>query len=169
MVADVGAVAVNELPSRRLAAAMGVAIAAAVAVWWLGSARLALEGGSDAARSSAQALHAAWLARGMALAMLTVRVGAWHGWRPGAAAALALIAPSWPVVVLAWSATASPLTSIVLSECLLLAAGFALPLIGLALRRALARAELADLLAAGVGAALAAVTWSTHARWAPLD
>lgn len=155
------------LPSLRLAAATGLAMAAAVALWWLGSTRLALDGGSDGGRSAAGALHAAWLVRAMSLPIVALRVGTWHGWRAGAAAALALIAPSWPVGVLAWSASTWPIGTMMLAEGLLLAAGLALPLLGSALRRAFARAELADLVAAGSGVALAAAVWFTRAHWAP--
>jgi hypothetical protein len=165
MAAHVGTHPLNDTASRRLATATGLALAAAVALWWLGSTRLALDGGSDPGRSSIDALHAAWLVRAMALALLTPRVGVWHGWRPGAAAALALIAPAWPMVVLAWSATAWPLAPVVLAESLLLATGFALSLIGLALRRALSRFELADLAAAALGVTLAAAAWFTRAMW----
>lgn len=156
----------SEMLARRLAVLSGLALAAAVALWWLGSTRIALDRGADAGRISADALQAAWLARGMVLAMLAVRVGALRGWRPGAAAALGLIAPSWPLVVLAWSASATPLALVILAECVLLAGAAALPLIGLGLRRALPGAQVADLAAAGVGVALAAALWSARGLWA---
>ena len=54
-----------------------------IAVWWLGSTRLALDHGTDASRCAADALYALLLVRGMALAVLSVRVGALRGWRPG--------------------------------------------------------------------------------------
>lgn len=166
MAAHVGTQPLNATASRRLATATGLALAAALALWWLGSTRLALDGGSDPGRSSIDALQAAWLVRAMALALLALRVGVWYGWRPGAAAALALIAPAWPIVLLAWSATAWPLVPVVLAECVLLAAGCALAWLGLGLRRALQRIELADLAATALGAALAAAVWFTRALWA---
>ena len=92
------------LPSR-MATMTGLALAAAVALWWLGSSRLALDHGSDPSRSAADALHALLLVRAIVLAMLSLRESTARGWRAGAAAALTLIAPSWPVVVLAWSAS----------------------------------------------------------------
>ena len=145
---------------RRLAALTGLALAAAVALWWLGSTRLALDRGSDASRAAAQALHALWLVRGLVLAIWMVRLGALRGWPASAAAALVLIAPSWPLVVLAWSASAVPLLQVLGAELALLAAGAALPLAGLGLRRVLRRPELADVVAVGVGAALAAALWA---------
>ena len=155
----------NEVLARRLAAMTGVALAAAIALWWLGSTRLALDQGSDASRSSANALHALWLVRGMALALLAVRIGALHGWRPGTAQALALIAPSWPVVVLAWSASTAAWTQVALAEVLLLASCIALPLVGVGLRRTLRRQGLAELAGTAFGTALAACVWLTRGSW----
>ena len=155
----------NETSARRLAAMTGLALAAAVALWWLGSTHLALDKGTDASRPSADALNALWLVRALVLAIVGVRVGASRGWRPGAAATLGLIAPSWPVVVLAWSASTAPLTPVALAESSLLAAGAALPLIGLGLRRVLRQAELADIAATAVGVALAALVWFAHGHW----
>ncbi|MDP1902504.1 MAG: hypothetical protein Q8K96_18945 [Rubrivivax sp.] len=155
----------NEALARRLAAMTGLALAAAVALWWLGSTRIALDRGSDAGPPATDALQSLWLARGMALAMLAVRVGALRGWRPGAAAALGLIAPSWPLVVLAWSASTTLFSTVVLGELLLLAAAIALPRLGQGLRRVLRQVEWADLVATGVGVALAAALWFTRGLW----
>lgn len=149
----------NDSPARRLAAMTGLALAAATAAWWLGSTRLALDHGADGGRSGVQALHALLLVRGTALAMLGVRVGAAHGWRAGATAGLTLIATSWPVVALAWSASATSLVHVALAEFLLLAGSAALPLIGSGLRRALRNAELAVVAGTGIGAAAAASVW----------
>ena len=113
----------------------GLALAAAIAVWWLGSTRLALDHGTDASRSAAEALYALLLARGTSLAVLSVRAGALYGWRRGVTAGLGLILPSWPLVALAWSASTISLMQIALVELLLLAVSAALPLIGLFLRR----------------------------------
>lgn len=154
-----------ELLDRRLAAVSGLAISAAVALWWLGSTRLALDNGSDASRPASHALLALWCVRGMALAVLSVRVAALRGWGPGAAAALGLVAPSWPLVVLAWSASTATLVQVVLAEALLLAAGLTLPLIGQGLRRTLRRADLAEATGTAVGSALAATVWLTRGLW----
>lgn len=143
----------------RPAAIAGLALAVVVAVWWLTSTRLALDHGTDAGRSAAYALNALWLVRGMALAMLGVRAGALYGWRRGTRAGLGLIAPSWPLVALVWSASATSLTQVALAEFLLLAGSAALPSIGLFLRRSLRSAELALVAGTGVGIALAAALW----------
>ena len=46
----------SDAAARRLDAMTGLALAAAVAVWWLGSTRLALDHGSDASRCADDAL-----------------------------------------------------------------------------------------------------------------
>ena len=151
---------------RRFAAITGLALAAACAVWWLGSVRLAIDRGADAGRSSADALQMLWLVRALFVPVLAVRVGALRGWGAGAVASLAIVAPSWPVVVMAWSASTASLAQSALAEGLLLAATIALPLVGLGLRRALPRADLLEPIATGVGVALAAAVWFGHERWA---
>lgn len=156
---------VNGALDRRLAVLGGLALAAAVAIWWLGGSRLALEDGSATDRVAADALHTLWLARGTTVAWLSVRVGAGPGWRPGAAAALGLIAPAWPLAVLAWSASTLPLAQLLLLEMALLAAGLVLPLIGLGLRRLLRDAERAEPVATALGVALAAGVWATQGPW----
>jgi hypothetical protein len=158
----------NAALTRRLAALAGLAIAAAGAMWWLGSTRLALEKGSDPGRSAAATLHAMWLVRALALALLVPRAGAIRGWRAGAGEALALVAPCWPVLVLAWSGCSAPWLQVVLAECLLLAGAAVLPLVGQGLQRALPRAELADMASTAVGAALAAAVWVAAGLWAPV-
>ena len=159
LAARVGSDAMNEAPARRLAAMAGLALAAAVSLWWLGSTRLALDDGSDASRSAADALQVAWLVRGMALATIGIRIGTLRGWRPGAAEALGLIAPTWPLVALAWTASTASWAHVAVAELALLAAGLALPLIGQGLRRVLRRVEFADIMAMLLGAALAAALW----------
>jgi hypothetical protein len=158
----------NDMLSRRTAALIGLMLAAALALWWLGITRIAFDGAADASRSSAQTLHAAWLARGMVLMLLVLRTGALHGWRGGAAAALGLTAPAWPVVALAWLASATPLTSVLLAELALLAAGASAALVGLALQRALRHAERAEVVATGLGIVLAACIWAARGAWTAL-
>ena len=140
----------------------GFALAVAIAVWWLGSTRLALDHGTDAGRSAADALSALLLVRAMALSMVSVCGGALYGLRRGAKAGLGLIAPSWPLVALAWSASTTMLAQVAVAELLLLAGSAALPMIGLVLRRSLRRVQLAVIVGTGVGAALAAALWVAH-------
>jgi hypothetical protein len=152
--------------ARRLAALSGLALAATVALWWMGSTRLAIDSGQDASRSAADALQAVWLARGLALAVPSARSAALRGWHTGVAVAVGLIAPSWPLVVLAWCASAVSLEQVLLAELLLIAAGVALPLIGDGVRRVLPHEEFAELTATGVGTVLAAAIWFARGGWA---
>lgn len=152
--------------ARQVAAVTGLAIAAALALWWLGSSRLALEDGADASRPAADALHALWLVRAMVLALVGVRVGALDGWRAAAALGLVLLAPAWPVLVLVWSASHATLAQVLLAEAGLLLACAALPLLGLGLRRLLRLAPLAESAATLVGVALVAALWSARSLWA---
>ena len=156
----------NEAFVRRFAAFSGLGLAAAFAVWWLASARLAIDHGADPARNSADALHVAWLVRALIVSVVGVRIGALRGWRAGAASSLAVVAPSWPVVAMAWSASTAPLALPALAEGLLLVEAIALPLVGHGLRRLVARSDLLEPLASAVGVALAAVLWLGHGRWA---
>jgi len=154
--------------TRHLAAMSGLALAAAVALWWLGSTGVAIDRGADAAQSAAEALYTLWLVRGLALAMLVPRAGTSSGWQPGAAVAMGLIAPAWPVLVLAWSASSVSWTQLALAEALLLAAGLALVPIGPGLHRALRSVDMAEAAATAVGVALAAALWWARGVWALL-
>jgi hypothetical protein len=156
----------SDAPPLRLAAATGLALAAAVALWWLGSTRIALDRGSDAAAASAAALHAAWLVRGVAVVVIGLRIGALRGWRAGAASALGIVAPMWPLLVPAWSASTAPLPPLLLSEALLLVACAVVPLAGTGLRRLLRRADAAELAATAIGCTLATAIWWSPGPWA---
>ena len=155
----------NAVRTHRLAATTGLALAAAIAVWWLGSTRLALDHGSDAGRSAVDALCAHCSSPAPRFSRWCVRAGAVHGWRSGMAAGLALIVPSWPLVALAWSASAASLPQVALAELVLTAASAALPLIGQGLRHVLRKAELAVLTGTLVGVALAASVWVMRGYW----
>jgi hypothetical protein len=157
--------AMSEAAAHRLDAMTGLALALAVAVWWLGSTRLALDHGSDASRCADDALQALLLVRVTALAMVSVRVGALRGWRPGITAGIALIAPSWPIVVLAWSAGTTLATRVALAEALLLAGSLTLPLVGLGLHRIVQKAEPAAVAGTVLGIALAASAWAARGFW----
>ena len=154
--------------ARRLASFMGLAIAVAIACWWLGSSRLALDDRADTSSAAAGALLMTWLTRGMVMMLIVVRSGALRGWRLGAGEALALVAPAWPLAVFAWSASAVPWSHAVLAELLLCAVGAMLALIGQRLDTTLKRRELADVLALVVGVVLAAMLWLSRSSWAPL-
>ena len=155
----------SDVPAYRADAITGLALAAAIAVWWLGSTRLALDQGSDASRCADDALQALLFVRATALALVGVRVAALRGWRSGVTAGLGVIAPSWPVVVLAWSAGTRSVTHVALAEILLLAGSAALPLVGLGLHRLLQKAELAVISGTVLGIALGASAWVTCGLW----
>jgi len=143
----------------RQAATIGLALAGAIALWWLGSTRLALDNGADPGRSAAAALQALLLVRGLALVLLSVRASTVHGWLAGVTAAFALVAPAWPLVALTLSASTAPLAQVAGAECLLLAGCLALPLLGWGLRCALRKPELAELMATVASTMLAASWW----------
>jgi len=155
----------NESLLQRVAAVTGLALAAAMAVWWRGSARRARGPGAEAARSAGDARNALLLVRGMALAVLCPRIGALRGWRPAVATGLGLIGPSWPVVLLAWSASTAPLAGIALGEVLLLLATVVLPLLGVGLRRWLRPSEIAVIIGTVLGIALSAAVWRSRSLW----
>ncbi|MBL8315044.1 MAG: hypothetical protein JNK55_14960 [Rubrivivax sp.] len=150
----------------RLAALSGLLIAACVAIWWLGSTRLALDSAADASRAAAAALQLLWLARALVLVLQGLRIGALHGWRVGGVAALVMVAPAWPVVALAWSASNAAWTRVALGEALLVLAGPALALAGQGLRRLMRRVDLAEALATVLAATLATALWFTRGAWA---
>ena len=155
----------NGAPARRPAALTGIALTAALALWWLGSSRLALDDGADASRPAADALHALWLARAMVLALLSLRVAALHGWWAGASAGLALVAPAWPLLVLVWSASTVALLPALLNELVLLGTCLVLPLLGQALRKLLRPPAAAESAATLAGVALVAALWATRGLW----
>lgn len=149
-----------------LEAILGVVIAATVALWWLGSSRLALNAGADAGRIAVDTLNVLLLARGIALS-----VTALHGARPVAgwrsrAAPLGLIAPAWPVAVLAWSACSVRASHLLAAEATLLLAAWLLPGVAQRLRRAWPRGEAAALAGTTIGLGLAAGLWWSRPLWA---
>lgn len=144
----------------RLAIAAGMIATLPVALWWLGGTRLALAQGADTAQLSAVALQVLWLLRTLGLTLLAPRVGAFCGWRPGAAAGLAALAPAWPLAALAWSASSVPASTLLRAEGLLVGAAIALPLAGAGLRRALPRPAHADAGSTLIAIALAAALWT---------
>ncbi len=153
--------------ARRLAALTGLAISAAIACWWLGSSRLALDDRSDTGRAAADALMLTGLVRAIALSMLSLRGGVLRGWRQGSTEALALVSPSWPLVALAWSASTVPWSHAVLMELVLCAIGGVLALIGERVGTAIKQKEVADSLAVTIGVALAVTLWMTRSFWVP--
>lgn len=148
-------------PATRLrgTALVGLAIAVAVAAWWMGSVRLAIEHGADPARHGAEALVALWLLRGIAIAISVPRAGACRGARQAVAEGTSLLAPAWPLAALAWTASAASPWPLLVAEAALVLAGAGLAQAGSGLRRGLTREEAAEWAATGLGIAAAAGVW----------
>jgi hypothetical protein len=153
-------------PTRWLPGVVGLACAAAVAAWWLGSTRIALERAADPLRASNDALLGAWLLRAMVLGLLAPRAGVACEGRSAVAAALLLVAPAWPVVVLIGAAGTTPWGTLAAGEIALLLAAVVLPALGAGLRRALGRIDVAEPLATALGVALATLVWFAVRPWA---
>lgn len=139
----------------RIAALTGLTLAGCAAAWWLGGSRLAIDRGGNPARVAAEALHLLLVLRAAVTCVLGMRVGALAGWRTGTGVGLCLIAPSWPIVLLAASASTAPLSRVLLGEVSLLIASVLAPLLGAGLRHALGRAEPALVAATAAGIASA--------------
>ncbi len=155
----------NEALIRRVAALSGLALAAAVALWWLGSTRLAIDHGSDPGRISSEALQMAWLARAVLLPVLAVRVGALRGWRSGVATSMGLVVPSWPLVAVAWSASAVLIGTVLFAEGLLLVGALLLPATGHGLRRLVGRTWTVEAIASVIAVVLAASASFAYDAW----
>jgi hypothetical protein len=152
-----------------LPALIGVALAAAVALWWLGASRLALARGADTGRIAVDALNALLLTRAVALALCIGHGGGSTGsWAGGRGDALVLLAPAWPVAVLAWSASRVSAAQLLAAEAALLLAALVLPGLAGALRRAWPRDDQARLAGTTLGVALALGCWLSYRHWALL-
>jgi hypothetical protein len=100
------------------------------------------------------------MVRALAVCVLSSRIAALRGWWPAVATNLSLIAPSWPLISLAWSASTASLANVVAAEALLVASGTALPVIGVVLRRLLSDEQRAEMSGTTLGVIFAAVLWS---------
>ncbi len=149
----------SRLVADRSTAAVGLAIAAAGAAWWLGTVRLALDSGSDPARSASGVLLALWVARAVALAITVPRLAALRGAAAGIAAAIALTVPAWPLTALAWEAGRDGALGVVGAEAALVAAGAVLAATGAALHRVTVGRAIALDAATLAGIAAAAAAW----------
>ena len=151
----------NAALEQRIAASIGLVLAIVMACYWLARTRLDLDWASDASRAATDTLLALWTVRAAAVCLLSSRIGALRGWRPAVTANLALIAPSWPLLLLAWSASTATVTAVVLGEALLVASATALPIVGAVLRRSLRDARCAELVGTTLGVILAALLWAS--------
>jgi hypothetical protein len=145
--------------STRLGLALGITLAMAVATWWLGASRVAIEAGRDTATFATQALFVLALLRAMLMALVAPRVAARDGYTEGVRSALPIVAAAWPVVVLAWAASTDSLARALLMELTLVWGAFVAPLPGDLLGRWRAGRASNAALAASAGVAVAGGVW----------
>jgi len=153
--------------SVRLGLTLGLLLASSVATWWLAAVRGVLEAGGDPALLATQALFALSVARPMVVSVVASRAAALDGYVAGMRAALPVVIAAWPLVALAWLASADSLARTVAIEAAL--AGWALltSLVGHMLGRGLRDRTRAASVATAVGVAVACAVWLLAATWRP--
>jgi hypothetical protein len=153
--------------SVRLGLTLGLLLASSVATWWLAAVRGVLEAGGDPALLATQALFALSVARTMVVSVVASRAAALDGYVAGMRAALPVVIAAWPLVALAWLASADSLARTVAIEAAL--AGWALltSLVGHMLGRGLRDRTRAASVATAVGVAVACAVWLLAATWRP--
>jgi len=145
--------------STRLGVALGLAAATAVAAWWLGASRIAIVGGTDAARFAGDALFALVLVRGLLIAVLAPRAAAVGGYVAGLRLCLPVVSVGWPVAVLAWAASNEGIVRSLAAELGLLAGAALAPLAGRALARAMRQGPAMEAMATAAGVLIAFGFW----------
>jgi hypothetical protein len=153
--------------SARLGLLLGLLLAGAVGTWWLAAVRGVLEAGGDPALLATQVLFALSVARPMVVSVVASRAAALDGYAAGANAALPVVIAAWPLVALAWLASADGLPRTVAIEAALAGQALLLPLAGQALRRGLRDRARAASVATAIGVALACAVWLLAAAWRP--
>jgi len=153
--------------SVQLGLTLGLLLASSVATWWLAAVRGVLEAGGDPALLATQALFALSVARPMVVSVVASRAAALDGYVAGMRAALPVVIAAWPLVALAWLASADSLARTVAIEAAL--AGWALltSLVGHMLGRGLRDRTRAASVATAVGVAVACAVWLLAATWRP--
>ena len=151
--------------STRLGIGLGLALAGAMAIWWLAASRIAIAGGGDAAPLALQLLYVLALARAMLVALVAPQFAVLGGYRPAVQVAVPVVTVAWPLVAFAWSASDAGIARTLSTEVALLAIAVVSPLPGRALARLLkpGPALAAGATAAGVAAAL--VLWWLLGRY----
>jgi hypothetical protein len=149
--------------SVRLGVALGLGATAAVAAWWLGASRIAIVGGTDAARFAGDALFALVLVRAMLLAVLAPRVAAVGGYVAGLRICLPVVCVAWPVVVLAWAASNAGIVRSLAAELGLVTCAVLAPLAGRALARTMKQGPVLEAVATAAGVLIACGIWLTLA------
>lgn len=139
--------------------ALGLAVAAVLAAWWLAAARLAILGGLGAELTSAQLLFAAWLLRAMLVALAGPRAAAVGGYVAGVRVCLPIVAVAWPLVALAWLASSEAPMRALAAEAGLIGIAAAAPFFGRLPARLMKQGPGLESLAAAVGVLLAVLVW----------
>jgi hypothetical protein len=145
--------------STRLGLALGLGAAAAVAVWWLGASRVAIAGGTDAARFAGDGLFALVLVRALLIAVLAPRAAAVGGYVAGLRLSLPVVCVAWPVAVLTWAASHEEVVRTVSAEIGLLAGAALAPLVGRALARTMKQGPAMEAIATAAGVLIAGGLW----------
>lgn len=114
----------------RGALALGLALAAAVAVWWLGSAAIALRSASPVAPVARDLLIALLTVRALAIAVTGVEVGRSASWREASGALALVAAAGWPLVLVGQWASDVPPWPVVVAEIGLLGLAAAMAALG---------------------------------------
>lgn len=150
----------------RLGLALGMTLASAIAIWWLGASRIAIQGGADTALVAVRALFVLALLRAMLIAVIAPRVASTGGYATGMRTAIPLVTTAWPLVALAWAASIDSVARTALVEAALIGAAFVAPAVGHVLARQLKGRASTEPVATAVGIALACGIWlfATHGR-----
>jgi hypothetical protein len=154
--------------STRLGLALGITLATAAAVWWLGASRVAIQSGGDTALLATQALLVLGVLRAMLIAVSAPRVAARDGYSAGVRSAIPIVTTAWPVVALAWMASADSVARTMMVEGALLCGALASPVTGHVLARWRRDSASAVPLATLAGVALACCVWLLSVHWRPL-
>jgi hypothetical protein len=103
----------------------------------------------------------------MLVSVVASRAAALDGYAAGVRAALLVAVAAWPLVALAWLASADSLARTLAIESTLACWAVLTPLVGYVLGRGLRDRASAASLATAVGVALACAVWLLAATWRP--
>lgn len=151
----------------RLGLVLGLLLAAAVGTWWLVATRVALVGGGATATFAAQALFALSVARPMLAGVAGLRMAALGGFGAGARTAVPVMLAAWPLVALAWLASAESLSRALTIEAVLLLGALLVALLGHGLHRVVRDDGWRAAIATMLGVSLAGGVWLAADLWRP--
>lgn len=149
----------------RLGLMLGLLVAAAIGTWWLAATRVALVGGGATATLAGQALFALSVARPMLVGIVGLRTAALGGFGAGSRTAVPVVLAAWPLVALAWLASAASLAHTLTIEVALLGYALLVAALGHGLRRALRSGRWPAAVTTLLGITLAAGAWLLSGLW----